>query len=36
MDARISSAEDLENKGRYYLAKIVNQDGEVADTVLID
>jgi hypothetical protein len=26
----------LENKGRYYLAKIVNQDGEVADTVLID
>jgi hypothetical protein len=27
---------DLENKGRYYLAKIVNQDGEVTDTVLID
>ena len=27
---------DLENKGRYYLAKIVNQEGEVADTVLID
>jgi len=27
---------DLENKGRYYLAKIVNKDGEVADTVLID
>ena len=27
---------DLENKGRYYLAKIVNQDGEVSDTVLID
>ena len=27
---------ELENKGRYYLAKIVNQDGEVADTVLID
>ena len=27
---------DLENKGRYYLAKIINQDGEVADTVLID
>lgn len=27
---------DLENKGRYYLAKIVNQDGEVADTVIID
>lgn len=27
---------DLENKGRYYLAKIVNQDGEVADTVLVD
>jgi hypothetical protein len=30
------SIKDLENKGRYYLAKIVNQDGEVADTVLID
>ena len=27
---------DLENKGRYYLAKIVNQDGGVVDTVLID
>ncbi len=27
---------DLENLGRYYLAKIVNQDGAVADTVLID
>ncbi len=27
---------DLENKGRYYLAKVVNQGGEVADTVLID
>ncbi len=27
---------DLENKGRYYLAKIVNQKGEVTDTVLID
>jgi len=27
---------DLENKGRYYLAKIINQDGEVTDTVLID
>jgi hypothetical protein len=27
---------DLENKGRYYLAKIVKHDGEVADTVLID
>ena len=27
---------DMENKGRYYLAKIVNQEGEVADTVLID
>ena len=27
---------DLENKGRYYLAKIVNQDGEVTDTVLVD
>jgi hypothetical protein len=27
---------ELENKGRYYLAKIVNQDGEVTETVLID
>jgi hypothetical protein len=27
---------DLENKGGYYLAKIVNQEGEIADTVLID
>ena len=27
---------DLENKGRYYLAKIINQDGKVTDTVLID
>ncbi len=27
---------ELENKGRYYLAKIVNQDGAIADTVLID
>lgn len=27
---------DLENKGRYYLAKIVNQDGDVTETVLID
>ena len=27
---------DLENKGRYYLAKIINQDGEVAETVLVD
>jgi hypothetical protein len=27
---------ELENKGRYYLAKIVNQDGQVAETVLID
>ena len=27
---------ELENKGRYYLAKIVNQGGEVAETVLID
>ncbi len=27
---------ELENKGRYYLAKIVTQDGEVAETVLID
>ena len=27
---------DLENKGRYYLAKIVDSDGNVKDTVLID
>ena len=27
---------DLENKGRYYLAKIVNRDGKITDTVLID
>ena len=27
---------DLENKGRYYLAKIVDANGEVTDTVLID
>jgi hypothetical protein len=27
---------DLENKGRYYLAKIVDPDGNVTDTVLID
>jgi len=27
---------DLENKGRYYLAKIVDTDGNVTDTVLID
>ena len=27
---------DLENKGRYYLAKIVDPDGKVTDTVLID
>ncbi len=27
---------ELENKGWYYLAKIVNQGGEVAETVLID
>jgi hypothetical protein len=27
---------ELENKGRYYLAKIVNQDGQVTETVLID
>ena len=27
---------ELENKGRYYLAKIINQDGGVVDTVLID
>ena len=28
--------QDLENKGRYYLAKIVDSDGNVTDTVLID
>ena len=27
---------DLENKGRYYLAKIVDSEGNVTDTVLID
>ena len=27
---------DLENQGRYYLAKIVDKDGKVTDTVLID
>jgi hypothetical protein len=27
---------DMENKGRYYLAKIVDPDGKVTDTVLID
>lgn len=27
---------DLENKGRYYLAKIINQEGQVGETVLID
>lgn len=27
---------ELENKGRYYLARIVNKEGEVAETVLID
>ena len=27
---------DLENKGRYYLAKIVEPDGKVTDTVLVD
>ncbi len=27
---------DLENKGRYYLAKIVDSDGNITDTVLID
>jgi len=27
---------ELENKGRYYLARILNQNGEVAETVLID
>ena len=30
------SIKELENKGRYYLAKIVDQNGGVADTVLID
>jgi hypothetical protein len=27
---------DLENKGRYYIAKIVEPDGKVTDTVLVD
>ena len=27
---------ELKNKGRYYLARIMNKDGEVAETVLID
>jgi hypothetical protein len=27
---------ELENRERYYLAKIVNKDGQVTDTVLID
>jgi len=27
---------DIANKGRYYLAKIVDQDGKVTNTVLID
>lgn len=27
---------DLENKGRYYLAKLVDTDGKVTDTALID
>lgn len=27
---------ELENKGHYYIAKIVNQKGDAADTVLID
>jgi hypothetical protein len=28
--------ENLENRGRYYLAKILNQKGTVTETVLID
>jgi hypothetical protein len=28
--------QDMKNKGRYYLAKIVNPAGDVVDTVLID
>ena len=28
--------ENLENKGRYYIAKIVGPNGKVIDTVLID
>ena len=27
---------ELENKGRYYLAKIFDRDGNIADSVLID
>jgi len=27
---------DIANKGRYYLAKIIDQDGRITDTVLID
>jgi hypothetical protein len=27
---------DVANKGRYYLAKIVDQDGKVTNTVLVD
>ncbi len=28
--------QDMQNQGRYYLAKIVDKDGNVTDTVLID
>lgn len=28
--------QDMENQGRYYLARIVDKDGNVTDTVLID
>ena len=28
--------QDMQNQGRYYLAKIVDKDGKVTDTVLID
>jgi len=27
---------DIANKGRYYLAKILDQNGRITDTVLID
>jgi len=27
---------DIVNKGRYYLAKILDQNGRITDTVLID
>jgi len=32
----IDDIKDIANKGRYYLAKIIDQDGRVTDTVLID